>query len=47
MKIERTSASRATRSVGAAAYARRVEATATIAPVDEIVPASVLCIPEA
>ena len=47
MKIERSSASRATRSVGAAAYARRVEAASTIAPVDEIVPASVLGIPEA
>jgi diguanylate cyclase (GGDEF)-like protein len=46
MKIERTSASRATRVVGAAAYARRVEAAATIAPVDEIAPASVLGIPE-
>jgi diguanylate cyclase (GGDEF)-like protein len=46
MKIERSSASRATRAVGAAAYTRRVEATSAIAPVDEILPASVLGIPE-
>src|ERR1700691_5182164 len=46
MKIERSSASRATRAVGAAAYARRVEATATVAPLDEIASTSVPGIPE-
>jgi diguanylate cyclase (GGDEF)-like protein len=44
MKIERSSA--ATRSVGAAAYARRVEAPASVDTVDAIAPASVLGIPE-
>ena len=47
MKIERTSASRAARPVAAAAYARRIEASSQIEPVDLIVPASVLGIPEA
>ncbi len=47
MKIERTSASRAARPVAAAAYARRIEASSQIEPVDQIVPASVLGIPEA
>ena len=42
MKIERTSATPATRSVGAAAYARRVEAAGTVDTVDSVVPASVL-----
>ena len=46
MKIERTSATRAARSVGAAAYARRVEASATVDQVDAVVPASILGIPE-
>ena len=46
MKIERTSATRATRSVGAAAYARRVEAAGSVDAVDAVVPASVLGIPE-
>ena len=46
MKIERTSTTRATRSVGAAAYARRVEAAGTVDAVDSVVPASVLGIPE-
>jgi diguanylate cyclase (GGDEF)-like protein len=47
MKIERTSPTRATRAVGAAAYARRVEAADTVDGVDAIAPASVLGIPEA
>jgi diguanylate cyclase (GGDEF)-like protein len=46
MKIERSSATRATRSVGAAAYARRVEAAGSVDQVDAIAPASVLGIPE-
>ncbi len=46
MKIERTSGTPATRAVGAAAYAKRVEAASIIDPV-EPVPASVLGIPEA
>ena len=46
MKIERSSATRATRSVGSAAYARRVEASASVEQVDAVVPASVLGIPE-
>ena len=46
MKIERTSATRATRSVGAAAYARRVEAAGSVETVDAVAPASVLGIPE-
>ena len=46
MKIERSSATRATRSVGAAAYARRVEAAGSVDAVDAVVPASVLGIPE-
>jgi diguanylate cyclase (GGDEF)-like protein len=45
MKIERSSATRATRSVGAAAYARRVDAAGTVDAVDAV-PASVLGIPE-
>lgn len=51
MKIERTSSrtapSRGVSSVGVAAYARRVEAAATLEKVDEIAPTSVLGIPEA
>jgi diguanylate cyclase (GGDEF)-like protein len=47
MKIERTSATRATRAVGTAAYARRIEATGSVERVDEIAPTSVLGIPEA
>ena len=46
MKIERSSPTRATRSVGAAAYARRVEAAGTVDAVDAVAPASVLGIPE-
>src|SRR5580698_7209885 len=47
MKIERTTASRAVRAAGAAAYARRVEAASAPDAVDAIVPTSVLGIPEA
>ncbi len=47
MKIDRTSAPRRAPSVGAAAYARRVEAAGTLSQVDSIAPASVLGIPEA
>jgi diguanylate cyclase (GGDEF)-like protein len=47
MKIERTSAPRAPARVGAAAYARRVEAAGPIERMDEIAPTSVLGIPEA
>jgi diguanylate cyclase (GGDEF)-like protein len=46
MKIERSTPSRATRAVGAAAYARRVEAPSTVDEVDAVLPASVLGIPE-
>ncbi len=46
MKIERSSAPRATRAVGNAAYARRVEAASDVASVDAIAPTSVLGIPE-
>ena len=46
MKIEGTSSTRAARSVAGAAYARRAEAAATVAPVDGVMPASVLGIPE-
>ena len=46
MKIERSSATRAPRSAGATAYARRVEAAAAVAAVEEAMPASVLGIPE-
>jgi diguanylate cyclase (GGDEF)-like protein len=46
MKIERTSPSRAARSVGATAYARRVEAAGTVDGVDAVAPTSVLGIPE-
>lgn len=47
MKIERTSAPRGARAIGAAAYAHRVEAAGTVSHVDSIAPASVLGIPEA
>lgn len=47
MKIEPSRATRAPRSAGAAAYARRVEAAAGVSSVDEIAPTSVLGIPEA
>ena len=46
MKIERSTSTRATPRVGAAAYAKRVEAAANVSAVDEIAPASVLGIPE-
>jgi diguanylate cyclase (GGDEF)-like protein len=46
MKIDRSSATRATRAIGAAAYARRVEPAATAETVDAVAPASVLGIPE-
>ena len=46
MKIDRTSPARPARSVAQAAYARRLDATDTVASV-EAVPASVLGIPEA
>jgi diguanylate cyclase (GGDEF)-like protein len=45
MKVERSSASRATRAVGAAAYTRRVEPALPADSADEV-PASVLGIPE-
>jgi len=47
MKVERTSSSRATRAVGAAAYARRVEAASAPDALDAISPTSILGIPEA
>jgi diguanylate cyclase (GGDEF)-like protein len=47
MKVERNSPTRATRSVANAAYARRVEATDSIASVDAVLPTSILGIPEA
>jgi diguanylate cyclase (GGDEF)-like protein len=46
MKIERTSPGRAARSVGATAYARRVQAAGMVDDVDAVAPASVLGIPE-
>jgi diguanylate cyclase (GGDEF)-like protein len=46
MKIERSSATRTARSAGVTAYARRIEAAASAAAVDQIVPTSVLGIPE-
>jgi diguanylate cyclase (GGDEF)-like protein len=46
MKIERSNPIRATRAVGTAAYARRVEATSTVDSVDAVLPATVLGIPE-
>ena len=46
MKIERSSGTRATPKVGAAAYARRVEAAANVSAVEDIAPASILGIPE-
>lgn len=48
MKVERNSPSRPARSVAQAAYARRVEASASLGSVDAVMPAaSVLGIPEA
>jgi diguanylate cyclase (GGDEF)-like protein len=47
MKIDRNSSSRASRPAAAAAYARRIEATAPVDRVDEAAPASILGIPEA
>jgi diguanylate cyclase (GGDEF)-like protein len=47
MKVERTTSSRATRAVGAAAYARRVEPASAGDAADPILPASVLGIPDA
>ena len=47
MKIERTTATRAARAVGTAAYARRVEAASAADPVDPVVATSILGIPEA
>jgi diguanylate cyclase (GGDEF)-like protein len=46
MKIERSSPTRATRAVGNAAYARRVEAADAVERVDAVLPATVLGIPE-
>jgi diguanylate cyclase (GGDEF)-like protein len=46
MKIERSNPTRATRSVGTAAYARRVEAAAQVDKVEAVLPATVLGIPE-
>ena len=47
MKIERSAPTRATSSIGAAAYARRVEASTAVDAVDAVLPASILGIPEA
>jgi diguanylate cyclase (GGDEF)-like protein len=47
MKIERTAPSRNVRAMGAAAYARRVEASSGLDAVEEVSPTSVLGIPEA
>src|SRR5580692_7115403 len=47
MKVERATPSRASRAVGAAAYARRVEPASAGDAVDPIIPASVLGIPDA
>jgi diguanylate cyclase (GGDEF)-like protein len=46
MKIERSTPSRATRAVGTAAYAHRIEATGTVDNADAVLPATVLGIPE-
>jgi diguanylate cyclase (GGDEF)-like protein len=46
MKIEGSRPTRATRAVGTAAYARRVEAAPTVDSVDAVMPANVLGIPE-
>src|SRR5580693_9235046 len=46
MKVERSSAVRATRAVGAAAYARRIEAAAPLTSIEPVANASVLGIPE-
>src|SRR3569833_1553040 len=47
MKVERNAPTRATRSIGAAAYARRVEASSSVDTVDAVLPAEILGIPEA
>jgi diguanylate cyclase (GGDEF)-like protein len=47
MKVERTMPSRTVRAAGAAAYARRVEASSAPDAVDAIAPTTVLGIPEA
>ena len=47
MKVDRSRATGATRAVGAAAYAKRVEASASVDHVNPVDPASVLGIPEA
>ena len=47
MKVERAAPSRATRSVGTAAYARRVEPASAGDAADTIVPPSILGIPDA
>jgi diguanylate cyclase (GGDEF)-like protein len=47
MKVERSQPNRAVRSVGAAAYARRIEASQAPDAVDAVAPATVLGIPEA
>lgn len=47
MKVERNAPTRGPSRVGAAAYARRVEAADTIDAVDAVLPATVLGIPEA
>jgi diguanylate cyclase (GGDEF)-like protein len=46
MKIERSSPTRATRAVGTAAYARRVEAADAVDRVEAVLPATVMGIPE-
>ena len=47
MKVERSAPTRAARNVGAAAYARRVEASSAVDAVDAVLPTSILGIPEA
>ena len=47
MKIERTAPAKAARAVGTAAYAKRVDSTATLDATDPIASTSVLGIPEA
>ncbi|HWC64099.1 MAG TPA: GGDEF domain-containing protein [Rhizomicrobium sp.] len=46
MKIERSNPTRATRAVGTAAYARRVEAADAVERAEAVLPASVMGIPE-
>ena len=47
MKVERNTPIRGARSVASAAYARRIEATGEVTPLDAVAPTSVLGIPEA